>query len=64
VGFVRRPHVRLADDFNQRYAAAVEIDVSVAGRVRKTVMHALAQYVRQSRMTADTILETVFLPCG
>jgi len=28
--------------------------------LHQAVMHALAQYVRQSRMTADTISETVF----
>jgi hypothetical protein len=38
------------------------IAVSSSGRSRniQTVMHALAQYVRQSRMAADTISETVF----
>jgi phosphoheptose isomerase len=48
-----------------RSAAEVAIHVDctnygVVEDLHQAVMHALAQYVRQSRMTADTISETVF----
>jgi phosphoheptose isomerase len=42
---------------------AIHVDCTNYGVVEdlhQAVMHALAQYVRQSRMTADTISETVF----
>ncbi len=44
-GFVGGAHVGLADDFDQRRAAAVEIDVGVAVGILETVVHALAGVV-------------------
>ena len=42
---------------------AVHVDCTNYGIVEdlhQAIMHALAQYIRQSRMTADTISKTVF----
>ena len=42
VGLFGRAQIGLADDFNQRRPAAVQVDVGAIGRVGKAVMHALA----------------------
>jgi phosphoheptose isomerase len=56
-GFTGGPARELAD-------AAVHVDCRNYGIVEdlhQSIMHALAQFIRQSRMTADTISATVFL---
>jgi phosphoheptose isomerase len=56
-GFNGGPARELAD-------AAVHVECSNYGIVEdlhQSIMHALAQYIRQSRMSADTISATVFL---
>ena len=42
---------------------AIHVDCTNYGIIEdlhQTIMHALAQYIRQSRMAADSILSTVF----
>src|SRR5262249_50711509 len=41
VGFVGAAHVRIADDFDQRSAATIQIDVRIPIRIAKTLVQAL-----------------------
>jgi hypothetical protein len=60
VGFIGAAHVRLADDFDQRGAGTVEIDIGVFVGVLETVVDALAGVVfHVDARNADAFLHAV-----
>ena len=60
VGFVGAAHVGLADDFDQRRAAAVQVDVGVAVGILEAVVDALAGVVfHVDARDADALVRAV-----